>query len=72
MQEPPLPEAGWPQGGPFPDGDARLGFYSFELSDAGIRDTFIPLEKESTAQGGYGPGGHPRPVERDYSLAWEK
>ena len=56
----------------FPDGDARLGFYSFELSDAGIRDTFIPLEKESTAQGGYGPGGHPRPEERDYSLAWEK
>ena len=56
----------------FPDGDARLGFYSFELSDAGICDTFIPLEKESTAQGGYGPGGHPRPEERDYSLAWEK
>ena len=56
----------------FPDGDARLGFYRFELSDAGIRDTFIPLEKESTAQGGYGPGGHPRPEERDYSLAWEK
>ena len=56
----------------FPDGAARLGFYRFELSDAGIRDTFIPLEKESTAQGGYGPGGHPRPEERDYSLAWEK
>ena len=39
--------------------------------DDGIRDTFIPLASESTADGAYGPGGHPRPEERDYSLAIE-
>ena len=33
--------------------------------------TFAPLEKVSD-QEGYGPGGHPAPEARDYSLAWEK
>jgi hypothetical protein len=56
----------------FPDGDPRLGFYRFDVDDEGIRDTFIPLERESTAEGAYGPGGHPQPEERDYSLAQEK
>ncbi len=56
----------------FPDGDARLGFYRFDVDEEGIRDTFIPLEKESAAEGAYGPGGHPRPEERDYSLAQEQ
>jgi 3',5'-cyclic AMP phosphodiesterase CpdA len=55
----------------FADGDPRLGFYRFDVSDDGIRDTFIPLASESTADGAYGPGGHPRPEERDYSLAIE-
>ena len=56
----------------FPDGDARLGFYRFDVDEEGIRDIFIPLEKESAAEGAYGPGGHPRPEERDYSLAQEQ
>lgn len=54
------------------DGDPRLGFYRFDVGDHGIRDTFIPLERESQSKAGYGPGGHPKPEERDYSLAWEK
>ena len=54
------------------DSDPRLGFHRFDVTDAGIEETFIPLTCESQAEGAYGPGGHPRPEERDYSLAWEK
>lgn len=54
------------------DGDPALGFFRFDVTGDGIIETFIPLEHESTLEGGYGPGGHPRPEERDYSLAWEK
>ena len=56
----------------FADGDPRLGFYRFRVGQDQIDAEFIPLERESEATGGYGPGGHPRPEERDYSLAWEK
>jgi len=56
----------------WPDGDPRLGFYRMEVTDQDIQETFIPLIHESTAEGAYGPGGHPRPEERDYSLALEK
>ena len=56
----------------WPDGDFRLGFYRFDVSDAGIQETFVPLTQESTSNEEYGLGGHPRPEERDYSLAWEK
>lgn len=55
----------------WPDGDARLGYHRFEVSDEGISETFVPLEHESTSDEGFGPGGHPDPEERDYSLAWE-
>lgn len=55
----------------WPDGDPSLGFMRFDVSDKGIVDTFVPLERLSTAQG-YGIKGHPRPELRDYSLAWEK
>ena len=54
------------------DADPTLGFYRFDVTDAGITDTFIPLARESQSAAGYGPGGHPKPEERDYSLAWEK
>ncbi len=54
------------------DGDPRLGFYRFDVTDEGIEEAFIPLLRESQAEGAYGPGGHPRPEERDYSLAWER
>lgn len=55
----------------WPDGDATLGFLRYDVSDRGIDCTFIPLRARSTAQS-YGPGGHPAPDRRDYSIAWEK
>ncbi|MBN1670512.1 MAG: metallophosphoesterase [Kiritimatiellae bacterium] len=55
----------------WPDGDPSLGFLRYDVSDARIARTFVPLARESAAQG-YGPGGHPRPALRDYSLAWQK
>mgnify|MGYP001122149225 FL=1 len=54
------------------DGDTTLGFYEFTVSDQGLEERFVPLEKVSTRTDGYGLGGHPRPDQRDYSLAWEK
>ena len=42
------------------------------MTDAGITHTFIPLARESQSTAGYGPGAHPKPGERNYSLAWEK
>jgi 3',5'-cyclic AMP phosphodiesterase CpdA len=56
----------------WPDGDTTLGFYEFIISPQGITERFIPLGKVSTRTDGYGLGGHPRPDQRDYSLAWEK
>ncbi len=56
----------------WPDGDTTLGFYRFDVNEEGIEETFIPLTEESQSTEGYGPGGHPLPEERDYSLAWEK
>lgn len=55
----------------WPDGDATLGFMRYEVSDDSIRPEFVPLEKVSDAKG-YGPGGHPKPEARDYSIAWER
>jgi 3',5'-cyclic AMP phosphodiesterase CpdA len=55
----------------WPDGDPTLGFLKYDVSEQGIECAFIPLESVSTAKG-YGPGGHPSPAQRDYSLAWEK
>ena len=43
----------------------------YDMDDEGIASAFVPLEKISTAKG-YGPGGHPSPAQRDYSIAWEK
>ena len=54
------------------NGDTQLGFYRFYVTEEGIAETFIPLENESAAEGKYGPGGHPHPEERDYSLALEE
>lgn len=55
----------------WPDGDPTLGFYRYDVYEDHIEKTFIPLDSISTAKG-YGPGGHPRPEERNYSKAWEK
>lgn len=55
----------------WPDGDAALGFTRIEVTPGGLRPTFIPLQYEAPPRPGYGPGGHPGPECRDYSLAWE-
>ncbi len=52
------------------DGDDTLGFLKYNVTDNGIEYNFAPLARLSDA-GGYGPGGHPRPELRDYSIAWE-
>ena len=57
--------------GHWKDGDPTLGFLRYDVSQEGIKTSFVPLEKIS-AKVGYGPGGHPSPGERDYSLAWQK
>lgn len=53
------------------DGDPALGFMRYEVAEDGIHGAFVPLREVSNAQG-YGPGGHPKPEDRDYSIAWEK
>jgi len=55
----------------WPDGDGTLGFLKYDVTDQAVTSTFVPLAKRSAASG-YGPGGHPFPEDRDYSLAWEK
>ncbi|MBP6506685.1 MAG: metallophosphoesterase [Opitutaceae bacterium] len=54
------------------DGDTALGFTLFTVNADGIRAEFVPLERIALDAGGYGPGGHPRPEQRDYGLAWVK
>lgn len=53
------------------DGDPTLGFLKYDVADTGISCSFVPLARVSSAAG-YGPGGHPSPSQRDYSIAWEK
>lgn len=55
----------------WPDGDSTLGFFEYRVDGEGVEKRFIQLEKVSTRNDGYGPGGHPLPKKRDYSLAWE-
>jgi hypothetical protein len=66
------PATAFPQWGErWPDGDPRLGFLHFNVSDTGIESRFIPLRTVSTKTG-YGPGGNPGLEGRDYSLAREQ
>ena len=57
--------------GRWPDGDASLGFLRYNVSAEGIAGAFVPLRREHRLEG-YGPGGHPAPHVRDYSLAWAR
>ena len=50
---------------------ALVALYRPGPLSSGMVDTFIPLAQESKSIEGYGPGGHPKPEQRDYSLAWE-
>ena len=53
----------------WPDGDPTLGFFRYDVTGNTIHKTFIPLTYVSHRKG-YGPGGHPTPEQRDYSIAW--
>ena len=55
----------------WPDSSADVGFLRFDVEDARLEYTFVRLERVSAAKG-YGPAGHPRPKQRDYSRAWVK
>ncbi len=48
-----------------------LGFLKYDVTDEGIIETLVPLRKTYNLKG-YGPGGHPAPHMRDYSLRWDK
>ncbi|MHB8997081.1 MAG: metallophosphoesterase family protein [Armatimonadota bacterium] len=66
------PSTAFPQwGNRWPDGDDTLGFVVYEVGESGITSRFVPLAETSRREG-YGPGGHPLPHERDYSIAWEQ
>jgi 3',5'-cyclic AMP phosphodiesterase CpdA len=66
------PSTAFPQQGDrWEDGDDTLGFMRYDVSANGIVGIFVSLESVSTATS-YGPGGHPLPDRRDYSVAWEK
>jgi hypothetical protein len=67
------PAVAFPQWGDrWPDGSSRLGFFRYDVAGETMMKTFVPLTRESVAEGAYGPGGHPRPEQRDYSLARER
>ena len=51
------------------DGDPTLGFFHCHVTEQDLEVEFVPLQKESTATGGWGRGGHVKPEDRDYSLA---
>jgi Calcineurin-like phosphoesterase len=50
------------------DCDPRMGFTRYRVASDGISGTFVPLSEISEREG-FGPGGHPRPQARDYSIA---
>lgn len=52
-------------------GDPALGFMRYDVSPAGIKSSFVPLESVSATKG-YGPYGHVSPQRRDYAASWEK
>ncbi len=56
--------------GRWPDARAELGFLLFEVHEQDLREIYVPLRRVHQIPG-YGPGGHPSPDHRDYSLAWE-
>ncbi len=56
----------------WPEGTDKLGFYQYLVNGKDIERNYIPLDNISKRKDGYGPGGHPKPEDRDYSLAWEK
>ena len=58
--------------GHWAEGDGTPGFLEYLVDGDRIAKRFVPLDRVSTRTDGYGPGGHPRPEQRDYSLAWKR
>ncbi|MFW6039430.1 MAG: metallophosphoesterase family protein [bacterium] len=56
----------------WPDSDPRCGFAKLDVTDDQITYNFVPLEQVSQRTDEYGPGGHTKPEDRDYSFAWEQ
>ncbi len=54
------------------DAETRFGFHRCTVGEHDIDVQFVPGEDQSQAQGGFGPGGHPPIVGRDYSVAEEQ
>ena len=54
------------------DAETRFGFQRCEVTDAGIEVTFVPGDDQSEEFDSYGPWGHPKIEERDYSVAREQ
>ena len=67
------PSTGFGQwGDKWGDGDMSLGFFRYDVNGSNITKSFIPLNNISKRTDFYGPGGHPKPEARDYSLARQK
>ncbi len=52
--------------------ETRQGFQLCEVGEEEITVTFVPAEDQSPVTDAWGPGGHPRLEERDYSPAREQ
>ncbi|NCO37976.1 MAG: hypothetical protein COZ06_04540 [Armatimonadetes bacterium CG_4_10_14_3_um_filter_66_18] len=56
----------------WPEVETRQGFQRCEVTETGIDVTFVPGADPCEEFDGYGPGGHPKLSDRDYSLAREQ
>ena len=51
--------------------ETRCGFQWCHVTDEGVTVSFVPGDEQREESDSYGPGGHPRIADRDYSLARE-
>ena len=56
----------------WPDAETRQGFHQCTVGDDGIGVTYVPGAVQCEEFDAYGPMGHPRLDERDYSVAREQ
>lgn len=55
-----------------PEVETRQGFQLCEVTEDGVTVTFVPGDDQSEETGIWGPGGHPRLEDRDYSIAQQQ
>jgi len=55
----------------WPDSRPEVGFMRFDVTESQLTPIFVPLNRIAQVAG-YGPSGHPRPEQRNYSQAWVK